>query len=96
MKHALETKIGIVDRLSKRPDWKVSIEKDNENQKLIKEQCIYSLAEVVIKWPEVDILEKVLQGDKWQIEGDLVLKEEKVYVPKNEGLRVEEKIEQKY
>jgi len=41
-------------------------------------------------------LEKVLQGDKWQIEGDLVLKEEKVYVPKNEGLRVEEKIEQKY
>jgi len=49
LKHALETKIGIVDRLSKRPDWKVSIEKDNENQKLIKEQCIYSLAEVVIK-----------------------------------------------
>ena len=33
LKHALETKIGIVDKLSKRPDWKVGIEKDNENQK---------------------------------------------------------------
>jgi len=32
---------------------------------------------------------KELQGKKWQIEGDLVLKEEKVYVLKNEELRAE-------
>jgi len=32
---------------------------------------------------------KILQGDKWQIEGNLVLKKEKVYVPKDEKLRVE-------
>ena len=32
---------------------------------------------------------KVLQGDKWQIEEDLVLKEEKIYVPKNKELRAE-------
>ena len=31
---------------------------------------------------------KVLKGDEWWIEGKLVLKEEKVYVPKNEKLRV--------
>ena len=31
-------KIGKVDRLSKRLDWKVGVEKDNENQKLIKER----------------------------------------------------------
>jgi len=30
-----------------------------------------------------------LQGNEWQIEEDLVLKEEKVYVPKDEKLRVE-------
>ncbi len=30
-----------------------------------------------------------MQGDKWQIEGDLVLKERKVYVPKKESLRAE-------
>jgi len=32
---------------------------------------------------------KILQEEKWQIEGDLVLKEEKVYIPKYEKLRVE-------
>ena len=31
---------------------------------------------------------EVLQGDEWQIEGDLVLKERKVYVIKGETLRV--------
>ena len=32
---------------------------------------------------------KVLQGDEQQIEGELVLKEKKVYVPKDEELRAE-------
>jgi len=31
----------------------------------------------------------VLKGDEWQIEGDLILKKEKVYVPKDKKLRVE-------
>ena len=30
-----------------------------------------------------------LWGNKWKIEGDLVLKEGKIYVPKDEELRVE-------
>jgi len=32
---------------------------------------------------------KVLRGDKWQVEENLVLKEEKVYVSKDKELRVE-------
>ena len=32
---------------------------------------------------------KILQGDKWQIESDLVLKEGKVYVLKDKMLRIE-------
>ena len=32
---------------------------------------------------------KAMRGEKWQIEGDLVLKEGKVYIPKNEELRGE-------
>jgi len=32
---------------------------------------------------------KVVRGDKWQIERELVLKESKVYIPKDEELRVE-------
>jgi len=38
LKHVLETKIGEADRLSRRPDWKVGVEKNNKNQTLIKEQ----------------------------------------------------------
>jgi len=32
---------------------------------------------------------KVLRGEEWQVEGDLVLKEEKIYILKNKALRVE-------
>jgi len=32
---------------------------------------------------------KVLQGDEWQIERNLILKEKNVYVPKNKVSRVE-------
>ena len=30
-----------------------------------------------------------LRGEEWKIEGDLVLKEEKIYVPKDVELRAE-------
>ena len=32
---------------------------------------------------------KVLRGEEWQVEGDLVLKEGKIYILKDETLRVE-------
>ena len=32
---------------------------------------------------------KVLRGNEWQVEGNLVLKEERIYILKNEELRVE-------
>jgi len=42
------------------PDnWKVETKNDNSNQILIKDQWIYSLVEVVIKGPKVDIVEKI-------------------------------------
>ena len=56
MKHVPETKIGKADGLSKRLDWKIGME---NNQKLIKEQWICSLTEVVIEGPEVEIVEKI-------------------------------------
>jgi len=55
LKHVLKTKMGKADGLSRRPDWKVGVEKDNENQKLIKEEWICSLAKVVIEESKVEI-----------------------------------------
>ena len=45
------------------------------------------VVKVVEKMKKVDI--KILREDKWQIEGELVLKKRKVYVSKDEKLRVE-------
>jgi len=59
LKHVPGTKIGKADGLSKRPDWKVRVENDNDNQILIKDNWIHSLEEVVIEGLEVDILEKI-------------------------------------
>ena len=106
-------KMGKADRLSRKPDWKVGVEKDNDNQVFIKDNWIHNLQKVVIEGPEVDILEKikkvrskdkevvrvveemkkvgvkVIKGDEWQIKGDLVLKEGKVYVLKDKELKAE-------
>jgi len=51
--------MGKADRLSRRPDWKIGIDSDNEDQVVIKDNWICSLQEVVIKEPEVDIVEKI-------------------------------------
>ena len=105
--------MGKVDGLSRRPDWKVGVDKDNENQIVVKDSWLHRLEEVIIEGPEVEILEKIkkargkdeeivriveemkrvgvkaIQGEKWKTEEELVLKERKVYVPKDEELRME-------
>ena len=53
------TKMGKADRLSRRLDWKVSIEKDNDNQIFIKDCWLHSLHEVIIEAPKVNIQEKI-------------------------------------
>ena len=113
LKYILETKMGKVDGLNRRVDWKVGVDKDNKDQVVIKDNWIHNLQEVVIEGLEVEILEKIkkarsrdkdvvrvveeikkakvkkVQGSEWKIEGELVLKEGKVYIPKDEELRVE-------
>ena len=113
LKHIAGSKIGKADGLSRRVDWKVGIDKDNENQIIIKDHWIYNMYKVVVEGPEVDLLEKIkkvrskdknvirvveemknlgvreLRGDEWKLEEDLILKEGKVYVLKDEELRVE-------
>ena len=113
LKHVAGSKMGKADGLSRRTDWKVGVEKDNENQILIKDNWICSIYEVVVEGPKVDLLEKIkrakskdedvvrvveemkkagvreLRGDEWKLEEDLVLKEGKVYLPKDEELRAE-------
>ena len=113
LKHVAGSKMGKADGLSRRADWKVGIDKDNDNQVFIKNDWIRSMYEVVVEGLEVDLLEKIkkarsrdkdvirvvekmkkagvkeLKGNEWKIEGNIVLKEGKVYVPKDKELRAE-------
>jgi len=59
LKHVPETRMGKVDGLSRRSDWKVGVDRDNENQIFIKDNWVRSLQEVVIEGPEVELLEKI-------------------------------------
>ena len=59
LKHVPGTKMGKTDRLSKRLDWKVRVEKDNDNQIFIKNHWLCSLSKVVIERPEINIVEKI-------------------------------------
>ena len=40
LKHVLGSKMGKADSLSRRPDWEVGVEKDNENQRLVKPEWL--------------------------------------------------------
>ena len=51
--------MGKVDGLSRRPNWKVRVDKDNENQIIIKDNWLCRLEKVIIEGPEVEILEKI-------------------------------------
>ena len=51
--------MGKVDGLSRRLDWKVDMERDNDNQIIIKDNWLCKLEEVVIEGLEVEIIEKI-------------------------------------
>ena len=115
MKYISESKMGKADELSKRPDWEVEIEKNNEEQMLVKKEWLevkrIRIVEVIIEG--VDLLDKVrkcearndevvkvvkeikwagvkmLRDEEWYQEDGLMLKEGKVYVPKDKKLRAE-------
>ena len=75
LKHVTETKMGKTDRLSRQLDWKVGVEKDNENQVFIKNCWLCNLYEVVIEGPEVDIVEKIKKARSKDEEVVRVVKE---------------------
>jgi len=45
----LGTRMGKANDLSRRLDWKMRVEKNNENQKLIKDEWIKRIMEIVVE-----------------------------------------------
>jgi len=115
LKHVPGSKIGKADSLSRRPDWETSVERNNEDEKLIKPKWLEArkieVVEIIVDG--VDLLEevrkskvkddevvkaveemkragvKMLRDEEWREVDNIMYKEGKVYVPKNEKLRAE-------
>ena len=51
--------MGKADGLSRRSDWKVGVDKDNENQVFIKDNWIHSMYEVVVEGPEIEMFKRI-------------------------------------
>jgi len=115
LKHVPGSRIGKADSLSRRPDWKVGVERNNENKTLVKPKWLVvrktEKVEVIVEG--VDLLEKVrqskvkdnkvvkavkeikqagvkmLRDEEWREFDGIIYKKRKVYVPKDDKLRVE-------
>ena len=73
LKHIPGSKMGKADSLSRRPDWKVEVERDNENKLLVKPEWleVRRIEKIEIIVERVDLLEKVRQS---KVKDDGVIK----------------------
>jgi len=73
LKHISGTKMGKADSLSRRPDWEVGVERDNEDETLVKKEWLENRRtekiEVIVEG--VDLLEKMKQS---RVRDDKVVK----------------------
>jgi len=73
LKHIPGSKMGKVDSLSKRPDWEIGVERDNEDKTLVKPEWLEmrrtEIVEIIVE--EVDLLKKVRQS---KVKDDEVVK----------------------
>jgi len=73
LKHVLESKMGKADSLSRKPDWEVGVERDNENETLVKPEWLKvrraETVEIIVD--RVDLLEEV---KKSKVKDDEVVK----------------------
>jgi len=73
LKHVPGSKIGKADSLSRRPDWEVGVERDNEDKTLVKPEWLAikrtEVVEIIVD--RVDLLEKVRKS---KVKDDEVVK----------------------
>jgi len=64
LKHVLGSKMGKANSLSRRPDWEVGVERDNENEMLVKPKWLEARRTETVKIvvEGVDLLEQVRQS----------------------------------
>ena len=84
--------MGKANRLSRRPDWQVGVEKDNEDQKLIKPEWIRG-AKTIIEYENLkEKIKRAQEGDKKVVKAVEELKRAGIKMLKDKEWEIEDGI----
>ena len=76
--------MGKVDGLSRKPDWQEGVEKDNENQKLVKPEWIRGVETIIEEENLKERIKRVQEGDEKVVKAVEELKKAGVKTLKDE------------
>jgi len=92
LKHIPGKSMGKADGLSRRPDWQEGVEKDNENQKLVKPEWIRGAETMIEKGNLKERIKRVQEGDEKVVKAVEELKRAGIKMLKDEEWEVEDGI----
>ena len=90
LKHVLGKSMGKVDGLSRRPDWQEGVEKDNEDQKLIKPEWIRRVKMIIEKGNLKEKIRRAQEEDKKVVKAVEELKRAGIKTLKDEEWKIED------
>ena len=92
LKHVSEKSMGKADELSRRPDWQEEVERDNEDQKLVKPEWIRG-AEIMVEEGNLkDRIRKAQEGDEKVVKVVKELKKTGIKTLRDEEWEIEDGI----
>jgi len=80
------------DRLNRRPDWQDGVERDNENQKLVKLEWIRKAETIIEEENLKERIRKAQEGDEKVIKAVEELKKARIKILRDEEWEVEDRI----
>ena len=84
--------MGKVDGLSRRPDWQEGVEKDNENQKLVKPEWIRGVETIIEEENLKERIKRAQEGDEKVVKAVEELKKAGVKTLKDKEWEIEDGI----
>ena len=92
LKHVLGKSMGKADKLSRRPDWQERVEKNNEDQKLIKPEWIRRVETIIEKGNLKERIRRTQKGDKKIVKAVKELKRTGIKMLKDEEWKIEDRL----
>jgi len=84
--------MGKADRLSRRPDWQEEVERDNEDQMLIKPEWVREVGTIVEEGNLREKIKKVQEGNKRVVKAVEELKKAGIKMLRDEEWEIEDRV----